>query len=79
VLQEGEITRVGAKNSRQVDVRIIAATHRNLSQAVAEGAFREDLYYRLNVLNLPYRRCACAVKTSRCWRGTSCTLCSFAA
>jgi transcriptional regulator with PAS, ATPase and Fis domain len=52
VLQEGEITRVGAKNSRQVDVRIIAATHRNLSQAVAEGAFREDLYYRLNVLNL---------------------------
>jgi len=52
VLQEGEITRVGAKNSRPVDVRIIAATHRNLSQAVAEGAFREDLYYRLNVLNL---------------------------
>ncbi|MGY2140938.1 sigma-54 interaction domain-containing protein [Pseudomonas reactans] len=52
VLQEGEITRVGAKNSRQVNVRIIAATHRNLSQAVAQGAFREDLYYRLNVLNL---------------------------
>ncbi|WP_038818719.1 sigma-54 interaction domain-containing protein, partial [Pseudomonas syringae] len=52
VLQEGEVTRVGAKSSRQVDVRIIAATHRNLSQAVAEGAFREDLYYRLNVLNL---------------------------
>ena len=43
---------MGAKNSRQVNVRIIAATHRNLSQAVAEGAFREDLYYRLNVLNL---------------------------
>ncbi|RMQ47773.1 Transcriptional regulator containing PAS, AAA-type ATPase [Pseudomonas cichorii] len=52
VLQEGELTRVGASKSRQVDVRIIAATHRNLSQAVAEGAFREDLYYRLNVLNL---------------------------
>ena len=52
VLQEGEITRVGAKNSRPVNVRIIAATHRNLSQAVAQGAFREDLYYRLNVLNL---------------------------
>lgn len=52
VLQEGEVARVGAKSARQVDVRIIAATHRNLSQAVAEGAFREDLYYRLNVLNL---------------------------
>ncbi|MBY8972137.1 sigma 54-interacting transcriptional regulator [Pseudomonas sp. P867] len=52
VLQEGEVTRVGAKSSRPVNVRIIAATHRNLSQAVAEGAFREDLYYRLNVLNL---------------------------
>jgi transcriptional regulator with PAS, ATPase and Fis domain len=52
VLQEGEVTRVGAKKSQQVNVRIIAATHRNLSQAVAEGAFREDLYYRLNVLNL---------------------------
>lgn len=52
LLQEGEVTRVGAKKSQQVNVRIIAATHRNLSQSVAEGAFREDLYYRLNVLNL---------------------------
>ncbi|MFJ4142645.1 sigma-54-dependent Fis family transcriptional regulator [Pseudomonas sp. NPDC089734] len=52
VLQEGEVTRVGASKSRQVDVRIIAATHRNLSHAVGEGAFREDLYYRLNVLSL---------------------------
>lgn len=52
VLQEGEVTRVGAKKSQRVDVRIIAATHRNLSQAVDDGAFREDLYYRLNVLNL---------------------------
>ncbi|WP_434674254.1 sigma-54-dependent Fis family transcriptional regulator [Pseudomonas sp. R1-15] len=52
VLQEGEVTRVGAKKSLRVNVRIIAATHRNLSQAVADGAFREDLYYRLNVLSL---------------------------
>ncbi len=52
VLQEGEVTRVGGRKSLPVNVRIIAATHRNLAQAVAEGAFREDLYYRLNVLSL---------------------------
>jgi transcriptional regulator with PAS, ATPase and Fis domain len=52
VLQEGEVTRVGARKSQGVNVRIIAATHRNLGQAVADGAFREDLYYRLNVLSL---------------------------
>jgi transcriptional regulator with PAS, ATPase and Fis domain len=52
VLQESEVTRVGAKKSQRVDVRIIAATHRNLRRAVDEGAFREDLYYRLNVLSI---------------------------
>ena len=52
VLQEREFEPVGGLKPIPVDVRIIAATHRNLSQAVAEGAFREDLYYRLNVLNL---------------------------
>ncbi|MBD3669435.1 MAG: sigma-54-dependent Fis family transcriptional regulator [Gammaproteobacteria bacterium] len=55
VLQEGEIRRVGANQPRRVDVRLITATHRDLQQMVAEGGFREDLYYRLRVmeLNLP--------------------------
>lgn len=52
VLQEGEVTRVGAKKTLAVDVRVIAATHRDLSQAVADGSFREDVFYRLNVLTL---------------------------
>lgn len=52
VLQEGEIRPVGSTKNVKVDVRIVAATHRNLSEAVAEGRFREDLFYRLNVLQL---------------------------
>ena len=51
-LQEKTIYRIGSTRSIKVDVRVIAASHVNLQQAVAEGAFREDLYYRLNVLPL---------------------------
>lgn len=47
VLQEGEVRPVGGSETLKVEVRILAATHRNLEQAVGEGAFREDLYYRL--------------------------------
>jgi transcriptional regulator with PAS, ATPase and Fis domain len=50
VLQEREFERVGGNNSIKVDVRIIAATSSNLEQMVSEGTFREDLYYRLNVI-----------------------------
>ncbi len=51
-LQEKEIQRVGAEETLPVDVRIIAATNRNLEEAVEKGAFRNDLYYRLNVVAL---------------------------
>lgn len=52
VLQEGEVRPIGAVVSRKVDVRLVAATHRNLRKMCEEGTFREDLYYRLNVINL---------------------------
>jgi two-component system response regulator HydG len=52
VLQEREFTRVGGENTIQVDVRIMAATNKNLPELIRKGAFREDLYYRLNVVGL---------------------------
>ena len=52
VLQEGEIKRVGENHVRKVDVRIIAATNKNLDEKIKDGSFREDLYYRLNVMNI---------------------------
>jgi TyrR family helix-turn-helix protein/PAS domain S-box-containing protein len=52
VLQEGVIRRVGSSHETQIDVRIIAATHRNLEEMLSKGEFREDLYYRLNVIPL---------------------------
>ncbi|MDP6260154.1 MAG: nitrogen regulation protein NR(I), partial [Rhodospirillales bacterium] len=50
VLQEGEYTTVGGKTAIRADVRIVAATHRDLTQLIMQGLFREDLYYRLNVV-----------------------------
>ena len=52
VLQDGEIRRVGAVQSQRVDVRLIAATHRDLKNLAKSGQFREDLYYRLHVISL---------------------------
>ncbi|HEX2943321.1 MAG TPA: sigma 54-interacting transcriptional regulator [Rhodopila sp.] len=52
-LQEGQIRRVGGRDTIGLDVRIVSATNVRLGQAIAEGRFREDLFYRLNVLTLP--------------------------
>jgi DNA-binding NtrC family response regulator len=53
LLQEGEVQKVGATAHTRVDVRVVAATHKNLTQAVAERAFREDLLHRLRVIPIP--------------------------
>ncbi len=51
-IQEGEIRRIGAVTSRKVDVRLICATHRNLQELAEVGKFRQDLFYRINVMRL---------------------------
>ncbi len=52
VIQEGEVDRIGGRKPIPVDVRIVATTNRNLAECVRDGNFREDLFYRLNVVNL---------------------------
>jgi two-component system, NtrC family, response regulator AtoC len=60
VLEEQSFRRLGGLKDIQLDLRVVAATNKNLREAVKEGAFRQDLYFRLNVIQIPSRRCASA-------------------
>ena len=73
VLQEGEFERVGGTKTLKVQVRVIAATNRNLEAEVQAGRFRADLYYRLNVFPIQSIPCASAKTTFLYWCATSVT------
>ena len=66
VLQEGTVERLGSPRTIHVDVRVIAATNRNIHEEVQQGRFRQDLFYRLNVFPISLRRSASGWATSRC-------------
>ena len=68
VLQEKEFDRLGGTKTIKADVRLIVATNKDLEKAIAGGAFREDLYYRLNVFAISSLRCASANRTCCFWR-----------
>ena len=71
ILQEQEFERVGGFQTHKVDVRVIAATNRDLEQEVRRGAFRADLFYRLNVFPSKCRRCGNARTMFPCWPAIS--------
>ena len=70
-LEEKSFKRVGGLSDVRVDVRVIAATNRDLEEEVKAGKFRADLYYRLQVMPIRCRRSASGAATCRCWRPSS--------
>jgi transcriptional regulator with GAF, ATPase, and Fis domain len=73
VLQDGRFCRVGGRPTINVDVRVLAATNQDLDRAVATRQFREDLYYRLNVIEIVVPPLREAPKRFPCWPSTSCS------
>ena len=71
VLQEGEIRPLGAARSQKIDVRVVAATNQDLEERLANGSFREDLFYRLNVIHIHLPPLRDAPRTSCRWPSTS--------
>ena len=68
-VEERKISKVGSHRVITVDVRILAATNKDLAKAIKDGTFREDLFYRLNVVLIRCRPCGSARATSPCWCG----------
>ncbi len=68
VLQERKVRPLGSNRDLSINVRVISATHRDLPKAMAKNEFREDLYYRLNVVNLKSRRYTSGRKIFHCWQ-----------
>jgi transcriptional regulator with GAF, ATPase, and Fis domain len=73
VLESGEFSRVGGVQAIRTDVRIIAATNKDLEQEVEAGAFREDLFYRLKVISIHLPPCVTAARISLFWSSISWT------
>jgi DNA-binding NtrC family response regulator len=71
VLEEKRITRVGSRQPVSVDFRLVTATSRTLEEEIRDGDFREDFYYRINVIQLDIPPCGNAGRISGCWRHTS--------
>ena len=67
-LGERTSERVGGSKTLTVDVRVVAATNKNPKELVDAGEFREDLYFRLSVVEFGRRRCVTARRMCRCWR-----------